>query len=58
MTIDQVIAAQEANEAAARNGRISFAEFAAVRADLEVSRSRAMSAINARIAAREKLAAA
>ena len=52
MTIDQVIAAQEANEAAARAGRISFAEFSAQRDALEVLASKAMAEIMARIAAR------
>lgn len=51
MTIDQVIAAQEANELAARRGLITFAEFVAAREALAKAESAAMAAINARIAA-------
>lgn len=50
MTIDQVIAAQESNEADARNGRIDFATFAARRSELARAESAAMAAICARIA--------
>jgi len=50
MSIDQVIAAQEANERAAILCVISFAEFKAEEARLEKLRSAAMSAIIARIA--------
>jgi hypothetical protein len=52
MTIDQVIAAQEANEAAVMNGRITISDFNDVAAKLGSARSAAMAAINARIAAR------
>lgn len=52
MTIDQVIAAQEANEANALNGRIDFKTFDAIRAKLAIEESKAMAAISARIAHR------
>ena len=51
MGIDQVIAAQDANEADARNGRVTFAEFAARRSQLAAQASHAMATICARIAA-------
>lgn len=51
MTIDQVIAAQEANELAARRCTITFAQFVAVRDALAKAESAAMAAVNARIAA-------
>jgi len=57
MSIDQVIAAQEANEAAARACRISFTEFKAEESRLEKMRSSAMAAICARIAAAAKAGA-
>ena len=56
MSIDQVIAAQETNEIAARRCVISFAEFKAEEARLEKLRSAAMAAINARIGAAAKVA--
>lgn len=51
MTIDQVIAAQEANEADVSNGRINFATFDARRTELERAYGIAMTAIMKRIAA-------
>ena len=50
MTIDQVIAAQEANEADALNGRIDFKTFDTRRTELAREESKAMAAIAARIA--------
>ena len=57
MSIDQVIAAQEANEIAARRCTIPFAEFKAEEARLEKLRSAAMAAIIGRIAASAKVPA-
>ena len=51
MTIDQIIAAQDANEVAARRNEITFVQFKAEQARLEKLRTHAMAQINARIAA-------
>lgn len=53
MTIDQVIAAQEAAESAALNGLISFAQMKARLAELEKAKTAAMVQIIRRIAREE-----
>lgn len=57
LTIDQVIAAQEANEADAMNARVTIAEFKARAAELDKAHSAAMVGIMKRIAARTLRAA-
>lgn len=55
MTIDQVIAAQEANEAAFRNASIDRAVFTARASELDRAYSVAMIAIQKRIAGKTGL---